>query len=159
MKIIFLSRLYYPHVGGVEKHVDLLTSILLRRHEIKIITEKFDSKLKDTEIINGVEVFRIPSGSKWETWRWMKNNQQLLDWADVIHAHDVYFWILPYKLFHPYKKTYITFHGWEGKYPVPAKNIFVRKLCELVAHGNICVGDYIRRWYYTNPTCVTYGAV
>ncbi len=160
MNILFLTRLYYPHIGGVEKHVREVSKRLLKRgHEVKIITEKFDPNLKRLEIIDGIEVHRVPPGDKWSTWKWMEENKQLLDWADVIHAHDVYFWLIPYKLLNPFKKTFVTFHGWEGKYPVPYKNIVVRKISEWLANGNICVGDYISKWYGTKADFVIYGGV
>lgn len=160
MKIVFLTRLYYPHIGGVEKHVrEVSKRLITRGHQVKIITEQYDSDLKKTEYTDGIEVHRFPGGNKWSTWKWMELNKQILDWADIIHAHDVYFWIIPYKLTHPFKKTFLTFHGWEEEYPIPFKNIIVRKLSELLAVGNICVGDFIGKWYKTKPDYVTYGAV
>ena len=159
MKVLFLTRLYYPHIGGVERHVRGICRELSKRHHIKIITQKYDNSLKDYEKIDGVEVHRMRAEGKWEIWSWMKSHQDLLDWADVIHAHDVYFWIMPYKLMHPAKKTCVTFHGWEGEYPVPWRNKIVRKISERLADGNICVGDFIAKWYGTKPDYVTYGAV
>lgn len=159
MTILFLTRLYYPHIGGVEKHVREVCKILSKKHKIKILTTKHDPKLKDHEIIEGIEVYRFMASSKWQIWHWIHKHKHLLDWADIIHAHDVYFWIIPYRLVHPYKKTFITFHGWEGIYPIPAKNIIIRKISELLADGNICVGDFIAKWYHAKPDIVTYGAV
>ena len=159
MNILFLCRLYYPHIGGVEKHVrEVSLRVTERCHKVKVITEKYEESLKDFEIIDGVEVYRIKSIDKWQTWLEIWRLKQLLDWADIIHAHDVYYWIMPYKLSNWQKKTYITFHGWEGKHPVPFKNILVRKISELMANGNICVGDYIPKYYFTKPDVTTYGA-
>lgn len=158
MKIVFLSRLYLPHIGGVEKHVQMVSRVLSRKHKIKIITEKYSADLKDYEVIEGIEVYRMPPGDKWQVWKWMRKNRYLLDWADVIHAHDVYFWIIPYRLRYWKKKTYVTFHGWEGRYPIPLKNKVVRKVSDWLARGNICVGDFISKWYGTEPDSVTYGA-
>lgn len=158
MKLLFLTRLYLPHVGGVERHVEGICRILSRKHQIKIITEKYDDSLKDYEKIAGIEVYRMKASGKIAIWKWMHKNRHLLNWADVIHGHDVYFWIIPFRLRHPNKKTFVTFHGWEGKYPIPVKNIIMRKLSEILAKGNICVGDFIFKWYKTKPDLVTYGA-
>jgi len=158
LKILFLTRLYLPHIGGVERHVEGISRILSRKNQIKIITEKYDSSLKDYEKINGIEVYRMPPGNKRTIWAWMKKNKHLLNWADVIHAHDVYFWILPYRIMHPKKKTFVTFHGWEGKYPVPWRNKIMRKMSDFLAKGNISVGDYIYKWYGTTKDKLTYGA-
>lgn len=112
-----------------------------------------------------VFVYTIPVADKSESlkkyyiWWWIIRNPELFDSADVIHAHDVYFWLFPYKLLHPSKKTYVTFHGWEGKYPIPIKNIIIRKMSELIATANLCVGEYISKWYRTIPDEITYGAV
>ncbi len=159
MKIVFLTRLYLPHIGGVERHVEGISRVLSRRHQIKIITTKHEPGMKDYEKIAGIEVYRFVGDSKKEIWGWLKKNKYLLDWADVIHAHDVYFWIIPYRLRHWKKKTFVTFHGWEGKFPVPLNNKVVRKISEILARGNICVGDFISKWYGTKPDAVTYGAV
>jgi len=159
MTILFLVRLYKPHIGGVEEHVEGVSKNLINRHNIKIITEKFDSTLKDFEIIDGIEVYRINPGNKWHTWVEMFKLFNLLNSADIIHAHDVYFWIIPYKLLHWTKKTFITFHGWEGVYPIPWKNKLQHTIAEKLSRGNICVGDYLIKWYGTKPDFVTYGAV
>ena len=159
MKILFLTRLYKPHIGGVERHVEGICRVLSRKHQIKIITEKYEGDQRDLEKIDGIDVYRMKASGKREIWKWMKKNKYLLDWADVIHAHDVYFWIMPYRLRHPKKKTFVTFHGWEGIYPIPLKNKLVIKISEWLADGNICVGDFVSKWYSTRPDIVTYGAV
>ena len=33
------------------------------------------------------------------------------------------------------EKVFITFHGWEEIYPVPVKNIVIRKISELLSNG------------------------
>ncbi len=157
MNVLFLTRLYKPHIGGVERHVEGICRVLAKRHEIKIITEKYEKEQKDYGEIEGIEVYRMPKGNKWQIWQWMRKNKYLLDWADVIHAHDVYFWIIPYRLFNN-KRTFVTFHGWEGQYPIIVKSRIVRKVSEWLARGNICVGDFIAKWYGTRPSIVTYGA-
>lgn len=159
MNVLFMARLYWPHVGGVEKHVyEISQRLKVKGQNIIIVTEKYDSKLPSYEIHDGVEIHRIPANNKWQVWKWMWLHGELLNWADVIHAHDVYFWIIPYKLLHPFKKTFVTFHGWEGIYPIPWKNIVVRRISEILANGNICVGDYVAKWYGTKPDFITYGA-
>ena len=40
MKILFLTHYVWPHIGGVERHVDCVTKELqLKGHEVKIISE------------------------------------------------------------------------------------------------------------------------
>lgn len=158
MKVLFLCRYYAPHIGGVEKHVANISRILSKRHQIKIVTERYDNKLSEYEHKDGIEIYRIPGPGKLAVWKWVLQHEKLFNDADIIHAHDVYFWLFPYKLLHPFKKTFVTFHGWETQYPIPLKNILIRKISELLANGNICVGDFIAKWYGTRPDIVTYGA-
>ncbi len=165
MNVVFLTRLFYPHIGGVEKHVYGISQILKKHHKIAIITEQHDPKLPEHEVIDGLEIYRIPtknastSSKKWFIWKWLKSHEQLLNNADVIHAHDVYFWIIPFKIIYPFKNTFVTYHGWEGKFPIPLKNRIIRKITEVMANANICVGTFISTWYGTKPTAITYGAV
>jgi len=63
------------------------------------------------------------------------------------------------RFLYPKKPVYTTFHGWEGVFPPRKKAILIRKLAEKLSWGNICVGDYIRKWYGTKPRYVTYGGV
>lgn len=159
MKIVFLCRLYYPHVGGVEKHVEKISNILSRKHQIKIITQKYEMNQKDYEKRDGIEIYRLPMGNKWVIWKWMKINKHLLKWADIIHVHDVYFWIFPYRLRNWKSKTYITFHGYEGNNAPNIKQVFWHKVNAWLTRGNICIGDFHKKWYHVNPNIVSYGAV
>ena len=141
MNILFLSRYKWPRVGGVEKHVhEISTRLKTRGHVIKILTEEEVGK------------------DKWEIWRHIWKYKELFDWADVVHIHDVYFWVFFLRCLYLKKKFFITFHGWEEIYPVPVKNIVIRKISELLSNGNICVGEFIKKYYFTNPDYIIYGA-
>lgn len=165
MNIVFLTRLYYPHIGGVERHVRGLVKELGKDNQITIITEKYSVELADEEIIDGVTILRIPvvgvgeSAKKWVIWKWLSRHPEFLDSADIIHVHDIMFWLYPYKLLHPAKKIFITFHGWEGIFPLPIKNILHKRFDNFLSSGNICVGDFIGKWYGFPPDYITYGAV
>lgn len=162
--ILFLVRLYHPHVGGVEKHVAEISSLLLKKGlSVTIITERYDKKLPLYEKINGVTLHRIPIKShgflkKFFIWKWFLFNRDVLDKADIIHVHDVFYWLLPFKVVTPFKKVFITFHGYEG-YPVRLVWKIQRKLAEKLTSGSICVGAFMKKWYLANPTSVIYGGV
>ncbi len=164
MNILFFSRLFYPHVGGVEKHVMEIGQILIKKgHKVTVVTEQnpFGTKLRET--INGIEVFRMPKlGNdklkKFKIWKWLWRNNKLIKNADIVHCHDVFFWYLPFRFSLPFQKVFTTFHGYEG-YPLKQKDILVRKISERLSNGNICIGDFIKKWYGTKPTYVSCGAV
>ncbi|MEA3355198.1 MAG: glycosyltransferase, partial [Patescibacteria group bacterium] len=121
---------------------------------------KHEEKLLEIEIKGGVKILRLPySNNKFSIWKNLLTKKELINQADIIHCHDVFFWYLPFKFLFPNKKVFTTFHGWEGKYPIPKKNIFIRKISEKLSNANICVGDYIKKHYGTKSNFVTYGGV
>jgi glycosyltransferase involved in cell wall biosynthesis len=164
MNILFFTRLFYPHIGGVEKHVMEVSKILLKRgHKITIVTEQDLDKTRLKEVIEKIEIFRIPKLEngrlkKFKIWKWLWKNVKLIENADVIHCHDVFFWYLPFRIIFPFKKVFTTFHGYED-YPLKFKYVLAHKIFEMFSMGNICVGDFIRKWYKTKPNYVSYGAV
>lgn len=166
--IIFLSRSYYPNIGGVEKHIyELSKGLVNRGYKVTILTEDnvnptSDLKSKDYDI-EDVRVIRIPTGEddwfkKFRIWKWMCVNREIFIKADLTHCHDVFYWYLPLALMYPLKPVYTTFHGYES-YPIKLKAIIYRKVFEYMSNGSICVGDFMKKWYHANPTKVIYGAV
>jgi len=188
MTILFFVRLFYPHGGGVERHVLEISKRLIKNgHKVIIVTEEIpkpyninyhsasqDAKMMGNENLtnrfwtslndDGIKVYRIPVGKnnffkKFRIWGWLFAHKNLINNADIVHAHDVFFWYFPFRFLYPSKLAYVTFHGWETTFPPSKKAIFVRKLSEKLAFGNICVGEFIARWYGTRPDYITYGGV
>lgn len=153
MNILFLTRLYYPHIGGVEKQVKKLSSKLTKRgFDIKIITEKFDRSLPENESINGVEVIRINYPKiryigLIYIWVWLIINNKYFRWAEIVHTHGVFVWYWPFRFIFPKKPIYTTFHGWEGVYPIPRKNILLRKIAAALSWKNIVIGKFVEKHY------------
>jgi glycosyltransferase involved in cell wall biosynthesis len=165
MNILFLTRLFYPHIGGVEKHVEQLSKQLIAQgHHITIITESpADTPAKPQETYHNIQIYRIPyykdsKLKKLKLWQWLWHHRRLIFQANIIHCHDVFFWYLPFRLIFPHKPVYTTFHGYES-YPIPPGAQTMHKIAELLSRGNICVGQFISKWYTTKATIVTYGAV
>jgi glycosyltransferase involved in cell wall biosynthesis len=164
MNIVFFSRLFHPHIGGVEKHVMEVSRILIKKgHKIILITEQYSRDLKLEEHVEGVHIFRIPNLKegklkKFQIWKWLFSNYALIKKADIVHCHDVFFWYLPFRFLFPFKKVFTTFHGYED-YPLKQSSILMHKISEKLSYGNICIGDFMKQWYKTNPDFVSYGAV
>lgn len=165
MRILFFARLFHPHLGGVEKHVERVSQELIKLgHEVTVVTEQYHKKHKEVEKRKGIKIYRIPVGGvsekakKWRIWRWLWQHQDLIQTADIIHIHDVFFWYLPFRFLYLLKKVFITFHGYETKFPPTKSAIFQKRLAAKLTAANICVGDYIGKWYGIKPTLVTYGA-
>lgn len=162
--ILFLCKLYHPHIGGVEKHVEELSKVLLKRGLfMTIVTEQYDRSLLLEEKVRGITVHRIPVGQsiffkKFYIWKWMLLHLKLLYGSDIIHIHDVFYWVLPFWVLVFFKNIYITFHGYEG-FPIKLRWKIQRKVAEKLSKGNICVGDFMKKWYKTTPSTVIYGGV
>ncbi len=165
MTILFLVRRFYPLIGGVEKHVLEVGKILIKKgYKVIVITENSEAlDLKIFENVNGIEVLRISVGKedkfkKFRIWSDLWKLRYIFKEADIVHCHDVFFWYLPFNFIYPGKKVYTTFHGYES-FPVRKKAVWVRKISEILSKGNICIGDFIKKWYGTKPNYVSYGGV
>lgn len=164
MTVVFFARLFYPHVGGVEKHVfEISTRLLKKGFQVIVITELSDERDKLVETVQGIKIYRINPGKqdwfkKFRVWKELWQLKEIIKNSDVIHCHDVFFWYFPMRLLYPSKPVYVTFHGYEG-YPVKLNAIVVRKVSELLTWGNICIGEFIKKWYHTKPTIVSFGGV
>src|SRR3989344_4683639 len=141
MKILFLTRLYWPHVGGVEKHIAEVIKRLRDKGlpagkagiKVDIITTKYDSSLKDKETVSGTEVYRfnqpeIKFVGLIYTWYWLYQKRALIKESDIVHIHDVFIWYWPFKILFPNKKVHVTFHGRWGRYPIPLNDILQKKI-------------------------------
>lgn len=159
------SRLFFPHIGGVEEHVGKICEQLIKDgHEVIVVTEQYDKKLKLKENVKGLHMRRIPvfhtkeSRKKWVIWKWLWDNWKWWGQYDVLHVHDVFYWSLPFKIMNVTPPLFTTFHGWEGKYPPTIRSRLMRRLAQSLSRGTIAVGDYIDSWYGTDSTLVIYGA-
>jgi len=165
MKIVFLTRLFYPSVGGVQKHIlEISKKAIKNNHKVLVITERYSNKLKKTDFFNRIKVYRIPIKNqksklkKFEIWFWLTKKRRMFKNADIIHAHDVGFWLLPLKIIFPKKKFYITFHGYEPNSYQKIKNRIEKGLTEKITKGTIVVGSYLKKWYGIKPQKIIYGA-
>lgn len=192
MKILFLTRRFYPEIGGVEKHIfEISKELIARGNEILVVTEKgpkiYHNKFKNYQSMgqsdtwgikskrpvkssyfahpeaNNLKILQLDFGrdnffKKFKIWSTFVTFIKIFITADVVHCHDVFFWYLPIRFLLPFKKVYVTFHGYES-YPLPFKNKLLHKTWEILSSGNICVGKFIQKWYGTNPTYVIYGGV
>jgi glycosyltransferase involved in cell wall biosynthesis len=162
MNVLFLCRLFAPHIGGVETHVlKIARALQSNGHHITVVTEQFESELPIEEVSEGITVIRVPQSlltKKTTLWKWMWSHRSLFQHADVVHVHDIFWWVVPVLPFIK-KKYFITFHGWEGTFPPKKMAILQRKAAAKLAKGVIHIGEYIHRWYGTRADLTIYGAV
>ncbi len=165
MRVLFLTRRFYPAIGGVEKHVLRVSQELIKKgHKVTILAEKHKKSLKTKEKHKGIEVVRLPyfpenKFKKLRIWKWLWSNRDLLKNADIVHAHDVAYWWFPFKFIYPHKSFFTTFHGYETVFPPAPAAIRQRRLAAKISRGTINVGEYIKKWYGTSSDNVVYGGV
>jgi hypothetical protein len=185
MRVIMLCRLYYPHIGGVERHVEEIAKEAAKEgHRVDVFALKHANELATWEMYHStIHIHRKPEQlhshilkyffaalpffpkslaakivERDEIWGWMLWNLPRFIMADIIHIHDVFFWYWPIRILLPWKKVYITFHGFEtGSLPTQ-KAKAARQRAARWTRGNIAVGGWIENWYGTKADIVTYGA-
>lgn len=164
MQVLFLCRLFYPHVGGVERHIEEISRRLINKgYKVKIVTSKFDNSIENSEKRGRIDILRVDY-PKIKVFGlitiWIKFLQLIEEFkkADIVHIHDVFIWYLPIKILLPRKKVFITFHGYPD-YPLSRKAVVLQKLGEIFTSGNICIGKFIEKWYRTKADIISYGAV
>ena len=165
-QLLVITPYFYPHLGGVEKHV-LKTSQLLKQQgwSIDIITQQHEPHLPVKEQVQGLAVrrFRFPQVkflgllSIW--WQLLTKYWSLFAKAEVIHVHDVMIWVMLLRLLFPSKKWILTMHGWEGVYPIPKKNVWLKRLSARLATKVVLVGEYIGQYYGVKSDLVIYGGI
>ena len=188
MKILFITPSFYPSIGGVEKYCfEIGKRLIAKGHKVTVITEKKTGRSTDYQRIDQtdtndiiakkvsksgyieryeykeIKIFAFKFGKsgwlkKFRIWFYLIKNIDLIKNADVIHCHDVFIWYLPLRFILFRKKVYVTFHGYES-FPIRKAAIIVRKISEILTNGNICVGDFIKKWYHTKPDFIIYGGV
>jgi len=165
MKILFLARYFYPHVGGVERHIyEVGKGLVKKGHKVTLLTDRFDKHLRSYEEIDGIKIYRfVQPNIKFVglifTWIWLLLNIKKISRSDVVHCHDVFIWYLPFRIIFPKKKVFTTFHGWETKFPIPFKNILYKKIANTLSTGTMAIGEYVEKYYKIKTNLISYGAV
>jgi glycosyltransferase involved in cell wall biosynthesis len=164
MKILFITRLFYPHIGGVEKHVlEVGKRLKVKGKSVTILTEKYGKSLKDEEIVDGVKVIRFPHPQikflgLFFIWIWLFKNRKIILEADIIHVHDVFIWYLPFKFLYPKKSVFTTIHGLEWDRPFSKISIWQKRLAAKLSTGTVGVGKFLEEYLPTKLDLITYGA-
>ncbi len=158
MKIVFITPKYIPSIGGVETHVQKVSNQLVARgHQVIVVTSQTQIDQPLAENIDSIKVLRIPMEfhkQKIETWRWIIQNGKIFVEANVVHAHDVVWWLMPL-IPMIRKKLFATFHGWEGQWPIRWHRLLLAKLSKKTIH----IGAWIGELYWDRPSLVLYGGV
>jgi glycosyltransferase involved in cell wall biosynthesis len=162
MKVLQISQYFAPRIGGVEKHLVKLNQELIKAsYQVTVLTGNQERNLEKTEVIDQVLVHRIdnrPSTNyKFKIWKQVLAHRKLFINADIIHVHDVFWWIIPiYPLI--FKKLFITFHGHERSEAPDKKAIFWHRLANRLSRGSIVVGGFHQKYYKVKADEIIFGA-
>lgn len=164
--ILMIAERLFPARGGVEQHVaGLIPQLAQRGYQLTLVAPAHTPGLPAQEFIPGATIWRIPPvirGRYAQAWRWWWAHRFLLYQADLIHCHDVYallHWLGPLRWLVPHKPVYLTYHGYEMRYPVPHRAWWYRWLSRFVARDSIAIGHFLTKWFPLRPRFITYGAV
>ncbi len=167
-RILVLTHFFYPHVGGVEDHV-LETSQRLNQigFDLDILTRRHQLELPARDSYQDLDITRIAFPEikflgliiLWLKLFWFLLIKNYIWQYDLIQIHDIFIWYLPFRFLFPFKKVVTTMHGWEGQWPIPKKNIWLRRLSAKLSNYVICVGQYIEDYYQVEADLVTYGGI
>jgi len=92
MKILVALTYYRPHTSGLTIYVERLSKALAARgHQVRILTSQYDRQLPLQEVVDGVEVVRVPVAFRISKGVIMPGfgleATRQSRWADVIHLH------------------------------------------------------------------------
>lgn len=161
-KVTFLTRLYLPHIGGVERHIQGLLPLLKDKgYDVTIVTQQHEMGLTPKEVIHGVHVIRMPqetTESKLGLWQWMHEHSSLFVKSDIIHVHDVMWWLVPLMSQLDRSRVSLTIHGYDPSSQLSARQKTQFKLLASYARSVLGVGSFIAAHYGIRLDAVTYGA-
>ncbi len=98
MKILYITPLYFPHIGGLEYVVKSVAERLARLgHEVIVLTGEPSIDKPREELVNGVRVVRWPTWSPGRAYHFPRKREELEKTlkefskdVDAVHIHSVH---------------------------------------------------------------------
>jgi glycosyltransferase involved in cell wall biosynthesis len=122
MKIIYFTRIYYPHEGGLQKYIyNLIENIMKYGVDVEIITGDTNIKNVKNEYINNILVHRIPTINVFglvllRKYKYTKIIKDYMKDADIIHVNEIkflpiFFYFMQMIQKNQKKKYFLSSHG------------------------------------------------
>jgi len=119
MRLLHISREFYPLMGGTGKHIyEIGRRLQEKGYACRIVTLCYDlfnksRKFPPFEIIDGLEVFRLKGWGHYKKPLPLEIPWKLFHWADIVHLHDPRFLFETTALLKPFFRYKIAFtsHG------------------------------------------------
>jgi len=147
MKILFITRKKWPHIGGVEKHIRKTTEILQKRgYRVTTISDT-DIKYPQIKLIGIIYI-----------WYWFFRNRKVIKITDVVHIHDVFIWYFPFCLLYPKKVVVTTIHGLEFNPDLSKVSFYQKRLAVMLSNRTIGIGKFLENYLHVSFNKISYGA-
>ncbi len=153
MKILLITSIYLPHIGGIELYVkNLALSLIAKGHEVSVfVGDRFSGKFSDS-IEYGIRTIRVPvryiKGMTYlKNARAKKILEKKLSSAEIVHLNDVKFlykFLAQKKSVYGYK-LFFSSHGFifHTKSFLLLKKLFMKRMSKysLLFNVNYCVSE------------------
>ena len=149
MKIFIALTYYTPHISGLTVYAQRLAkALVIKGHQVKILTMQYDPNLPKNEVIDGVEIIRVPiiarisKGCIAPTIGF--HATKLCLWADAVHLHMPQFDAagIAFRSKMLNKPTILTYHC-DLKMPSGLFNQFAGKIVSLINHITCNFADVV----------------
>lgn len=132
MKILHISKYYYPYIGGVENTCKYLADSFSENNEVAIVcfNENKDNKI---EYVNNVKVYRVG------TWINIARQALSLSYFPVLH-----------RAIKDFKPDIIHFH-WANPYPAAVLLTMIPKNVKLIVHWHMDIIKQKRIYPFIKP--------
>lgn len=89
-KVLFITSLYLPHVGGIETMVRELSKLYIQQGlKVSVLSKKWPDTLSEFDVIDDIEINRVLSAKSdsefLELIEWLKANEEKIK-ADIVHV-------------------------------------------------------------------------
>ena len=151
--ITFFARILPPNPGGVERHLENISPHLEKLgYAVQLVGHDVSN---ETSSKNRLVMPSSIEGNKFLTWRWILNNRH--KFGDILHSHDVHWWLIPLFLLPNRPKMFGTYHGYHSLTRPEIKEKVTRALIHRQLSGSMSVGRWIDEWYGTRSSMYMYG--
>ncbi|HKB88220.1 MAG TPA: glycosyltransferase family 4 protein [Patescibacteria group bacterium] len=165
MNILFITPFFYPHIGGVEKHVLKVSKELIKKgNKVTVLTRKHEKRIINKQTINGVRIERfyypqIKFIGLSLVWLQLIKRFRLIFNADVVHIHDVFIWYLPFRFIFFNKKNVTTIHGFEWDNPLSLIGLWQKRLAIKLSNASVGAGEFLEKYLKVKFDLITYGGI
>jgi alpha-1,3-mannosyltransferase len=152
MRVLLVARVYWPNIGGIERHVEWLAEALVQRgHSVRVVTldRAFEDgrQLPASEEHNGVSIRRLPFVGSTRYPIAPGVLREVRD-ADVVHVHAVDFladWLVATRPLHR-RPVVLSTHGgfFHTGFAARSKRLWFQTMTRLLVHrvdALVCTSD------------------